>query len=289
MSDADFDAAWLALREPRDEAAFSRPLARRFAALLGPAPRLIDLGAGTGSNARLLAPLLPAGTQHWLLVDQSAAVLTAARPALTAWAGTRGWTVSDGAGTGLCLRGDDRELRLEMRQLDIDAGLDDLPLDCCDGLVVKALLDIVSADWLHRLARRLVAMGRPPFLASLNVDGRVAFSMPDAADEGVLARFHAHMRRDKGFGPALGPDLPDRFQTVLAQAGYRVEQSAADWRVGGDDLALHLAMLAGYARAAAAQDPGFADAAAAWERRRRMLAGDGAVLTVGHADLLALA
>lgn len=289
MSDADFDAAWLQLREPRDAAAFSRPLAQRFAARLGAGPRLIDLGAGTGSNARLLAPLLPAGAQHWLLVDQSEAVLAAARPAMTAWATAQGWKVTGDPGPGLALDGPDRRLLVETLHLDIDAGLDALPLATCDGLLAKALLDIVSADWLQHLARLLAAAGRPSFLTSLNVDGRVTFSVPDAADAAVLARFHAHMRRDKGFGPALGPELPDRFQDVLTAAGYQVERAASDWQVGQDDLDLHLAMLAGYERAAAAQDPGFAAAAAAWGQRRRALARDGATLTVGHADLLALA
>ena len=50
-----FAAAWLALREPYDHAARSAALADRFAAAVGKAPHLLDLGCGTGSNLRYLA------------------------------------------------------------------------------------------------------------------------------------------------------------------------------------------------------------------------------------------
>ena len=46
-----FEQAWLRLREPYDHAARSSGLADRFAEALGPAPRLVDLGAGAGSTA----------------------------------------------------------------------------------------------------------------------------------------------------------------------------------------------------------------------------------------------
>ncbi len=56
MSDA-FDAAWLALREPFDAAARSRALAEALIAHLPARPRLLDLGCGTGSLFRWLAPM----------------------------------------------------------------------------------------------------------------------------------------------------------------------------------------------------------------------------------------
>ena len=57
-----FAAAWLALREPYDHAARSAALAERFAAAVGNAPHLIDLGCGTGSNLRYLAPRIAGPT-----------------------------------------------------------------------------------------------------------------------------------------------------------------------------------------------------------------------------------
>ena len=53
-----FDASWLELREPFDAAARSVPLARQLAGLLPARPHLLDLGAGTGSLFRWLAPII---------------------------------------------------------------------------------------------------------------------------------------------------------------------------------------------------------------------------------------
>ena len=82
-----FSAAWLALREPADHRA--RNAAVRDAAIAHlagkAAPRLVDLGCGSGSNLRALAPYLPSG-QIWRLVDADPLLLQAARQALTLWA-----------------------------------------------------------------------------------------------------------------------------------------------------------------------------------------------------------
>ena len=63
-----FAADWLALREPFDHAARSVALARRLADRLPARPRLLDLGGGTGSLFRFLAPIIGRG-QDWILLD----------------------------------------------------------------------------------------------------------------------------------------------------------------------------------------------------------------------------
>ena len=67
---------WLRLREPADAAARSTDLARMAVALLdGAAPTVVhDLGCGSGSMGRWLAPLLE-GPQHWVLHDRDADLL----------------------------------------------------------------------------------------------------------------------------------------------------------------------------------------------------------------------
>src|SRR5437667_8120855 len=71
---------WLALREPADAAARSASLTRRIATEIEchRPLRIVDLGAGTGSNVRYLTSRLPR-PQHWLLVDRDTALLEGAR------------------------------------------------------------------------------------------------------------------------------------------------------------------------------------------------------------------
>ena len=73
----EFDLSWLDLREPFDAFARSEALAAALLARLPARPRLIDLGAGTGSLLRWLAPRI-GRAQAWTLVDSSAAMAEAA-------------------------------------------------------------------------------------------------------------------------------------------------------------------------------------------------------------------
>ena len=73
-----FDA-WLRLREPADAAARSLDLVDLVLPHLPTGRRLIvhDLGCGSGSMARWLAPRLP-GPQHWVLYDRDPDLLALA-------------------------------------------------------------------------------------------------------------------------------------------------------------------------------------------------------------------
>jgi len=70
---------WLALREPADAMARSRDLVERLVRRSPPTGRWVihDLGGGTGSMGRWLAPLLPRA-QHWVVHDRDADLLEVA-------------------------------------------------------------------------------------------------------------------------------------------------------------------------------------------------------------------
>ncbi len=251
-----FQADWLRLREPYDHAARSAFLAAAFAKALGPTPRLVDLGSGTGSNARYLAPRLPAG-QRWLLVDHDGALLEQAR---------------------LGLKRSAIDVRVEA--LDLADQLPDLAE--CTGITASALLDLASAAWLDRLARW--CRGRP-LLIALSFDGRLDWQPPAAGDEAIRQRFLAHQRTDKGFGPALGADAASYLARRLEAEGQHVSVGASDWRLGPSDASLLAATLDGIIAAIAE----FGRPPERWiALRRRQFAAGQLQLTVGHLDLLAL-
>ena len=74
-----FSADWLAMREAADLRSRSPLLIRAAARDLGglEAPRVCDLGAGTGAMRRALAPAFPSATR-WVLVDDDAGLLARA-------------------------------------------------------------------------------------------------------------------------------------------------------------------------------------------------------------------
>src|SRR5690606_8492661 len=71
-----FSLEWLTLREPADRAARSPALVTelRTTRPQDGELRVVDLGTGSGANLRFMAPLL-GGTQHWLALDDDAALL----------------------------------------------------------------------------------------------------------------------------------------------------------------------------------------------------------------------
>lgn len=277
-----FDPAWLVLREPVDH----RSRAAAALTLLAPAwraggwSRVVDLGSGTGSNLRYLAPRLP-GEQHWTLVDHDADLLARAE----APPGTHVTQVTPVAG----------DLA--------DAGLDAIRRSDTDLATGSALLDLVSKAWLEALAAACRDSGCAALFA-LTWDGGIQWRAADGrrpaddADDGLVRRaVAAHQRRDKGLGPALGPLAGLTAEMQFRAAGYRVWLLPSPWRLGPADAALARALVDGWASAAEeelADNPPPDDPAAAarvrdWAARRRATIDSGGFgLTVGHLDLLAL-
>src|SRR4051812_22090095 len=171
---------WLAARRPADAAARSAELAARLARHL-PAGRLEihDLGGGSGSMGRWLAPRLP-GPQHWVGHDRDADLLK------LAIAGAPG-PAADGSA-----------VTVEARRSDITR-LTRLDLAGASLVTASALLDLLTASELIRILR---ACRGHPTLLTLTVAGHVTLGPAAPLDARIAAAFDAHQRR----GGLLGPD-----------------------------------------------------------------------------------
>jgi SAM-dependent methyltransferase len=254
-----FTADWLALREPADAAARAARLVAPFA---GRVRRIVDLGAGTGANLRYLAPRL-GGEQDWLAVDRDPGLLA-----------------------DLAARSPPAGVRVRTLALDLARDLDELPLDGCDLVAASALLDLVSADWLERLAVRCAAAGADVLFA-LNYDGRIEWTPAEAGDERVRELLNRHQGGDKGFGPALGPTAAGRAAECLVGKGYAVRTARSDWVLGS--AALQSALAQGGVAAALELAPGERASLEDWARRRGAYIGSGdSSLRVGHLDVAGL-
>jgi hypothetical protein len=147
----------------------------------------------------------------------------------------------------------------------------------------SALLDLVSRPFVERLVA-VAASRRLAIYAALTYDGRTTFEPVHSLDDDVIAAFNHDQRRDKGFGPALGPDAAPVVVEVLDRAGYRVRSADSSWRLGPDNAAMVSELVKGIAGAVAAE----LDTAAVddWLAFRLSRLDDGTVV-VGHRDLLA--
>lgn len=258
-----FAAGWLAMREPVDHRT-------RSEALLAPLAtewrsrgwrRVLDLGAGTGSNARYLAPRLP-GPQRWVLVDHDPGLLERATVPSAVDEVRR--IVGDLAGEGI----------EAVRESDLVTG--------------SALLDLVSEEWLAELVDACGSAGAGALFTTI-YDGTVSWSDERLDDARVKDLVNAHQARDKGLGGALGPRAGrvahDRFEA----AGYRTWLMPSPWTLDAADAELARLLIEGWVEAAVEQSPADKDRLEAWGRRRSAEVAEGvARVIVGHLDLLAL-
>lgn len=294
-TDAVFSIDWLALRRPADTAARAHALEARARTWLdarrGGSPRalhLVDLGSGSGANPAHLAPRLP-GPQRWTLVDRDNALLVHARHACASLCDAEGKPVS-----------------VHTRLQDL-ATLDELTIGEADLVCASALLDLVDASWIERLAAACDAHGSAVFV-TLSVDGSWRFERlcapessaagvpvweadTDVDDPVVNEAFNAHQRGDKGIGAALGPDAAACLATALRTRGFDVELAASPWQLQLDDSRqsqLARALIDGWREAACAQLPAMAERIRHWHARRQAwCAGYSGRLVVGHVDLFA--
>ena len=224
-----FAAGWLALREKLDRAARDRALPRALANRLPKHPRLLDLGAGTGSLFRFMAPII-GRPQTWIFADADVLLLEAALDRTAGWARRRGFTatLSEGAKkSALTLHTPLGRWRIEILTIDLDEVPRGLPLAAVDAVVCSALLDLTSRPWMERLFDAL----RTPFYASMTVDGRDAWLPRHRADLAVRTAFRRDQRRDKGMGIALGNDAADIALRLLAARGFQTHMATSDWLI----------------------------------------------------------
>ncbi|MFR9779774.1 SAM-dependent methyltransferase [Micromonospora sp. MS34] len=259
-------ADWLRLREPADASARSVELADALRRRIPAGRPLVvhDLGSGTGSMARWLAPRLP-GPQHWVLHERDAELrrLATVEPVHAA----------DGSPVSVATRGSDIT-RLTAADL-AEAHL----------VTASALLDMLTAEEIERM---VAACAGHPTLFAISVLGQAGFTPADPLDAEFEAAFNAHQRRTVAGRSLLGPDAVDAAVAAFRRRGVPVEVRSSPWRLGPEQAALTAEWLTGWLDAAVEERPELAGVAGAYRERRRAEAAAGRLRVVlQHADLLA--
>jgi hypothetical protein len=259
-----FSAEWLNLREPYDLRARNAEVLDAVLELLAkrPSVAVVDLACGTGSTFRALRSRISA-RQTWRLVDHDLGLLARVPP-------------SSHPGISMTVVPVDLNRDLEAA---FDTG--------ADLITTSALLDLVSGDWLNRLAIAAAARRRPVY-AALTYDGRAQLAPADPSDRRIVAAVNRHQRTDKGFGPALGPSAAQASIEAFERVGYTVLHGRADWEFGPTDREIQTEVLSGWAGAARETgDPPLREIVDWLERRRALIAAGRSSLRIGHVDLLA--
>lgn len=273
----EVSSEWLSLREPEDAAARSRDLAIAAAAMLPQTPLNIhDLGSGTGSMMRWLAPLLP-GPQTWTLHDWNADLIEQAADGIPQLdRANRPVSVRTQPGNLADLRPDD--------------------LTGASLVTASALLDVLTVDEIQAIVDACLG-ARCPVLVALSVTGNVRLSPPDERDGAFQRAFNshqlrAHQPRDAGSRKQVGKYGAAIARRLFAEAGWHVRSSTTTWRLDKRRPRLLAEWFQGWVDAALEFDvehDAELHAEAAGYRRRRAAELERGELTarIRHLDLLA--
>ncbi|MFC4261129.1 glycosyltransferase family 4 protein [Marinobacter lacisalsi] len=271
---SDFDASWLALREPADHAARSDALTLQALGWLRArgqaAPVIADIGSGTGSNWRYLNRALAAAGQddcQWHLFDQDARLLA-----------------------GVPRTESGPIIHVERLQATTLGQCLPRPLNL---LTASALIDLVSRNWLDALAGA-AADRQAAVLIVLSYAGHFRLLPEHRADDALRHWVNQHQHGDKGTGAACGPDASEYLARALKGMGYRVTSEPSVWHLDNAQSALQRALMEGWVEAARAQllsetkdsppDSRWLDQ---WLAERARQADQGQlVIEVDHIDLL---
>ncbi|MFF8943026.1 trans-aconitate methyltransferase [Streptomyces sp. NPDC014864] len=267
---ARYAPEWLQLREVADAAARAtellEPLRSRLADPPGRDGGIVvhDLGCGTGSMGRWLAPRID-GAQHWILHDRDPYLLHFAAVASP-------HAAADGS-----------RVTVETRRGDV-ARLTPDALIGASLVTASALLDVLTHDEIDTLAAACTGAGCPALL-TLSVVGRVDITPADPLDAEIAEAFNAHQRRTG----LLGPDALAVACESFARHGAAVRVHPSPWRLGADQRELTAQWLRGWVGAAVEQRPELKALADRYltERLAACAAGELTVV-VHHSDLLAL-
>jgi SAM-dependent methyltransferase len=276
-----FSPEWLELREPADHYSVNANVRQELVRHLSGRSSIsvVDLGCGTGSNLRGLAPIL-GRKQRWTLVDHDTRLLEAAAARLRGWAHS-----AVNTGQGLTIDRGHATVSVSLREADLANGAFARIIQGADLVTAAALFDLVSHSLIERLTEAVAATAQVLY-AVLTYDGKAAWRPEHPADSAMRDAFNHHQRGDKGFGPAAGPAATDALAAAFARHGYTVFRGKSPWVLDHSFAALRFELDRDWA--AAVRESGLVPQSTVDEWLRHRFAAGTKVTLVGHEDLLAL-
>jgi hypothetical protein len=237
-----FSAQWLGLREPVDHRSRNQALQVQVINYLAQVKtvypgsvHVTDLGSGTGSNLRALAPHLNS-IQYWTLVDYDQTLLHIARSTLLAWADSEIESAQTSSTTikNLSIRKLNKTIIVKFKCVDLLNDYQAVLNEPSDLITAAAFFDLVAKPWLTKFCASL----SKPLYTVLTYDGNEKWSPPEIVDSDILKAFHQHQLTDKGFGSALGPTASECLQSLLRDQHFTTICAPSPWILNHQDSAL---------------------------------------------------
>ena len=243
-----FSIDWLEERFRFDAAARNKQLEQKCLEWLAPhaTAHLVDVGAGSGSNARYWIPKIPQA-QNWTLVEQDADILRKGLQRLGSWAQTQGMECKIRSDWQWQFQQGDKEIHIQGKVGSLLALSDHVALAQQHLVMANAVFDLFSVHPFEKFCQ-LLQKYPIAFYPTINYTG-MAFEKNHEADQQIVDWYEGHMQQERPDGKSMGKTCGEVMQTVWNQLGGDCDAYPSNWEITESDVALKT-MLLGYIRGA---------------------------------------
>lgn len=185
--------------------------------------RILDIGAGTGSNIRYLLTKLTNPKQQWILLDQEEDLLQNVKHHLAILA-----DLQHQSDAKFAFHYEGREISVEFLVGDLFSSKVEAYMKSSDLIVANAFFDLLSKSQLSSFMSMLKA-NEQLLLATINYTG-TTFSVHHSKQDDIwIERYHQHMKRPSLSGSSTGPDCINEMTRIIQDHGLRYVAGPSDW------------------------------------------------------------
>lgn len=240
MEENNFYANWLNDRYPFDSEARNKDLEAAFLSYLNQKEevRLVDVGAGTGSNALYLMDKI-SGNQHWHFIEQDASFEEVVFHRLEEYASYHkyDWIKK---GHSAFITTPNKQLTFQFINGSLLDIKDLVELETIDIVVANAVFDLFSKDQIQQFLQPILAREIACYF-TLNYQS-MSFHPEDPFDDTFISLYETHMERPQTMGSAMGKKANSFIQEQLSSSS-KVTSGISTWHFQQEDIKMHYYLL----------------------------------------------
>ena len=290
MEEDNFNADWLNERYPYDSEARDKTIEDTALNYLKAKTNLhlVDVGAGTGSNALYLMDKLEQD-QSWTFIETDTALNSILIRRLKEFAlyHKYGWEVQKGK---YIISTPAKTLSFQILNnslLDIASLVD---LSSVDLVLANAVFDLLPATQIETFLQPILKE-KGACLFTMNYQ-QMVFTPSDPFDDNYIALYNKHLERPQDFGQAMGKQAGNKLIQLFKEANWVTHQAESFWQLLADDIKMHYYLLNFMDKALQELDfeKPLKEQFPKWlQRKKELIITRRQQLTVGHLDIFATA
>ena len=246
--------------------------------------RVIDLGAGMGSNFYYYRDLFPP-LQSWWLLDNDLSLLDKNATKIWEKGHEEGYQLKKEQ-KAMVITGKNKEFTIHNTHSSILDLKNAINLEEIDLVMDNAVFDLFSSDDF-KLVADLCASYEVPFLSTLNYKG-MKFNPASRDDDTMIRLYEDHMQRAQDSGKsAMGPECCIRMKEILVDTGMEAINGTSRWNIPAEDKDMLLYYLEFMEEALKTMDIDNESLEEWLQTKRQMVKEKQVALEVYHEDIVA--